>query len=483
MALIKIAPYNAPSNWQRDFILPGSQDYNLINQYLVSGNTVELGPGTVVGSDGMIRPKASSKLLGQGVSTTINGGIFVASLSNIELGQFTMAGAILSSFAGGIFTAIDGANVSGLYYHDIISSMKLGWGDFYFYVNGAYSLSNVICSRLFAESPDGFGFLLSGEKAGNIIQDFTFYRCGSHNAALGPNRMMSGDGNCWVAGFDFCEFGASINPLIYRVTAIKCTSDGSWEAANHFEITPNKRYVVLLDCAGTNAGKKIGTAYGTGFLMSIDTTKNPSDDAIVSGLTGGGNTLGDMMVYNGTTDTFDKKYTPPIDLVIGSTRIQTRISQGNCTGIAVWNSTYWDVYIYSSDQNPVNQTITLPDGTQLPVSFTDFLIQRNIIPQPSGFIAGSSHTATFQITVVPANLSYSVELWLGINTSTKAATSGKIPMISTGSAQNVAATITMPTGGTYNVYIDLYYGTTKFASFVSTTALVISGTITEPVWT
>ena len=100
-----------------------------------------------------------------------------------------------------------------------------------------------------------------------------------------------------------------------------------------------------------------------------------------------------------------------------------------------------------------------------------------------GFIIGSSHTATIPATVIPSGIAYTVELWLGPNVNTKSSTTGKIPVTSTGSVQNVAVPIIMPTGGTYHVYIDLYYGTTVLAALVSTSVIVVSGTISEPIIT
>ena len=380
MSYIKLAPSNAPSSWKSGAtaVLPGVRDYIPINQYLIPGNTVEIGPGNVIGPDNWIAVASNSVLIGQGPSTILNvGGIYNNQQSNVEVGNFNMSGPILAVLAGSLFTFCNGPSISNLYYHDIISNMSGYNAHFYLYlVNG--QMSQIVFSRCKSISPDGVGFFINGEQNGGLIQDITFYRCSGDNAGIAPTRY-----NPWEVNFDFAEYKGLI---INRLTAIQCTSNGAFESDVHFEIAPSKKYTVLLDFSAINAGQKpnnfnngdgtIGPQYGCGFLMSHDPLKG--DDFIVNGLTGGNNKLGDMRVYSEAAGF--TAYTPPVNMVYGSNRVVTRITQGNCTGIAVWNAIYWDVYLYSSDQNPVTQTMVLPDGTLLPVVFTDFLIQRNIVP-------------------------------------------------------------------------------------------------------
>ena len=101
------------------------------------------------------------------------------------------------------------------------------------------------------------------------------------------------------------------------------------------------------------------------------------------------------------------------------------------------------------------------------------------------FVVGSVHTATFQATVIPASLVYTIEVWLGLNSSTKAVTSGQLPYTSTGVAQNISVSLVMPsTPGQYYTYIDMYLGNTKLNSYVSTVPLnIVSGNVSQPVWT
>jgi GH18 family chitinase len=92
----------------------------------------------------------------------------------------------------------------------------------------------------------------------------------------------------------------------------------------------------------------------------------------------------------------------------------------------------------------------------------------------SGFTAGSVHTVSFQVTVAPTNQSCQVEVYLGVNQTTKAATSGLVSFTSTGSSQALVVTVTMPAAGTYNTYIDLYMLGVKIKSFTGTTTLTVT---------
>ena len=90
MSYIKLAPSNAPSSWKSGAtaVLPGVRDYIPINQYLIPGNTVEIGPGNVIGPDNWIAVASDSIFIGQGPSTILNvGGIYNNQQSNVEVGE------------------------------------------------------------------------------------------------------------------------------------------------------------------------------------------------------------------------------------------------------------------------------------------------------------------------------------------------------------------------------------------------------------
>jgi hypothetical protein len=96
-------------------------------------------------------------------------------------------------------------------------------------------------------------------------------------------------------------------------------------------------------------------------------------------------------------------------------------------------------------------------------------------PPPTGFVHGSTHTATFQATVTPSGQSCQLELWIGPNATTKSTTSGMVSFNSTGAAQNMTPSIVMPaTAGTYHVYIDIYMLGAKIASFVGSSTITVT---------
>ena len=50
------------------------------------------------------------------------------------------------------------------------------------------------------------------------------------------------------------------------------------------------------------------------------------------------------------------------------------INQGNCTGISIYNGSNYEVILYSTDGNPVSQTISV-GGNNHQVSFPYYFIQ------------------------------------------------------------------------------------------------------------
>jgi hypothetical protein len=100
------------------------------------------------------------------------------------------------------------------------------------------------------------------------------------------------------------------------------------------------------------------------------------------------------------------------------------------------------------------------------------------------FAPGITKTANATLNVAPAGLSLELELWLGPDESTKVVSSGKRPFTSTGANQNINASIDMPNqGGTYEVYVDIYYGADLVLAFIGIdTITIISGTLGPIVW-
>ena len=85
-------------------------------------------------------------------------------------------------------------------------------------------------------------------------------------------------------------------------------------------------------------------------------------------------------------------------------------------------------------------------------------MERELIQmEDPAFTKSSSHSATASITVAPAGLACTMELFLGPNQTTKTVTSGPIAFTSTGAPQNVVLPVVMPAVGgvTYHVYLDV----------------------------
>ncbi|MBA7507349.1 hypothetical protein ES706_06068 [subsurface metagenome] len=98
---------------------------------------------------------------------------------------------------------------------------------------------------------------------------------------------------------------------------------------------------------------------------------------------------------------------------------------------------------------------------------------------------GAAATAVAPITVSPAGLACSAELFLGPDEATKVVTSGLISFTSTGATQSVRFPVTMPTDGgvAYHVYLDVYANGYLIVAYIATEDVVIpSGEVGPIVW-
>jgi len=98
---------------------------------------------------------------------------------------------------------------------------------------------------------------------------------------------------------------------------------------------------------------------------------------------------------------------------------------------------------------------------------------------------GTGHSAVAPITVQPSGLPCTAELYLTKNGgTTKAATSGVVSFTSTGAAQSIGFSITMPTAwGAYDVYIDIKANGMLIGAYVATEKVTIPDVgVGEPVW-
>ena len=98
------------------------------------------------------------------------------------------------------------------------------------------------------------------------------------------------------------------------------------------------------------------------------------------------------------------------------------------------------------------------------------------------FGPGVAKSATAQITVMPAGVVCSAELFLGTSETNKAATSSPKTFTSTGAAQNVALPVTMPSaGGAYHVYLDILASGIALGAFQATEDVLIATAQVGPI--
>ncbi len=98
---------------------------------------------------------------------------------------------------------------------------------------------------------------------------------------------------------------------------------------------------------------------------------------------------------------------------------------------------------------------------------------------------GVAAIAVAPITVTPAGLACSAELFLGPDEATKVATSGMVAFSSTGAPQSVSFPVTMPSPGgeAYHVYLDVYANGYLIVAYIATEDVVIpSGEVGPVTW-
>jgi len=96
-------------------------------------------------------------------------------------------------------------------------------------------------------------------------------------------------------------------------------------------------------------------------------------------------------------------------------------------------------------------------------------------------MASSVHSATASLTVTPSGMACTAELFLSLNGTTKAATSGHVSFTSSGGQQSITLSVTMPSvGGSYGVYLDIEAGGYLLAAYQATENVIIP-TVSLPV--
>lgn len=91
------------------------------------------------------------------------------------------------------------------------------------------------------------------------------------------------------------------------------------------------------------------------------------------------------------------------------------------------------------------------------------------------FSPGAAKVATLSVPVSPSGLSCTAELFLTKDGVTKVATSGPVSFTSTGAAQNISLSITMPSvNDTYMVYIDIITAGALIEAYQATENVIVA---------
>jgi hypothetical protein len=388
-ATIIIAASNSSSQWksQATATCTGTSDQNAINKYLTTGSTVDLAPGTF-NCNGSINPASNSHLYGQGNTTIINlqtANISAINVNNIELDHFEVTGN--ANGGGAIFLACDNASDSGFNINNIECTC-LGVNDYEVYANAdsvPSTISNVVFSACDASNPDGDGFYIGGEGTSPSMLNTTFYKCTVENAGVASTRTGS-----WIVGFDFNEGAIS---AVNHLQVINCSVNGAWESGFYMEDSnsagTSEQDYVITGCNATNCGQKPTTSEGFGYL--IGSYPSTIDDVIEYGNTASNNALGTMLVDGTIYSSIVNGISP-----VSSVKTATAVSQSNCSGVIVnTDSTHKELVLYSTDGNPVNQSINLGgyyasndgntyafSGESIIAQFTDYAVIRLVETAP-----------------------------------------------------------------------------------------------------
>ena len=248
----------------------GNNDQIIINRSIDQGRrNLLLGEG-VFDIKGDIVLDSGVKLLGNGYGTVLNftnGRVIASDVSNVEVGDFQITGK--SNPLGGVYIFANTNDCSNFFIHDIHYSSKGGNG-FYIYVASHSEVNRTVKNVTFAKcsvnSPDGFGFVNSGEGTAPLLTDVTYYKCSVNDAGIAETRA-----NPWVTAFDFVEYSQM---KIANMTAIDCSGQRALESVFHFEDAPIKENCRLIFCEASFGGLKIPSPiYGSGFLITGDGIK------------------------------------------------------------------------------------------------------------------------------------------------------------------------------------------------------------------
>ena len=214
----------------------------------------------------------------------------------------------------------------------------------------ANTISNIVLENITINNPHGMGICLYEDSGPATIENIVIYHCTINDA--GDDNTSENNG--WIAGIDIAEGDSDLT--VSNIYLIDCEVNGSLESCYHTEQAPTKNNVVFLDNDAQNSGQKPNYTFGYGYLIS--------GDVIFYG-NAVENCVGGDVHYYGV-------YLLPFGVYQGNNI--TRIAQGNCKGISMYDGSNYTVILYSTDGNPVSQTIII-GGNNHEVSFPYYFIQ------------------------------------------------------------------------------------------------------------
>ena len=266
-ASVMVAAVDATSVEKAQALLSGGTVCDGTNDHLdlaaVDGGAMILSSGTfTMGADWDVA--ANTYVTGQGrTKTTIalnSHKIHILDVDYVWMKGFKVTGQVDQSAQLGAFTIQLTASHGHYFFDDIWVTATQGH-HFETYVNSGITLTDITFNNCFADSPDGFGFILGGEGTPTHVRP-RFLHCDVKNAGIGANRLLAGDDNCWVTGFDFAE---NPNSTVIDLYAEDCTVDGAWESGFHVEANETLVNARIVGCVSKNAGQKTGDPAGPVF--------------------------------------------------------------------------------------------------------------------------------------------------------------------------------------------------------------------------
>ena len=214
----------------------------------------------------------------------------------------------------------------------------------------ANTISDIVLENITINNPHGMGICLYEDSGPATIENVVIYHCTINDA--GDDNTSENNG--WIAGIDIAEGDSDLT--VSNIYVIDCEVNGSLESCYHTEQAPTKNNVIFLDNDARNSGQKPSYTFGYGYLIS-----------------------GDVIFYGNTAENcaggdvyYHRVYSLPFG--VDQENTITRIAQGNCKGISMYDGSSYTVILYSVDGNPVSQTITV-GGNNYEVSFPYYFIQ------------------------------------------------------------------------------------------------------------